>query len=108
MMESQRGDHEKAKKILERGLQCVSDRRERAIILSTLGGLYARQRDFARARQYFIEAIGLHEANPLSHYHFAVDCLIPEGNQKEPASICVAPCNSASTKNVTDGESSRL
>jgi tetratricopeptide (TPR) repeat protein len=82
LMEAIHGDDRTAQKILERGLKCVSKRQGQALILSTFGGLLARREDFALARQYFDEALNLDEANPLTHYHFAVDCLLPLGDEK--------------------------
>ena len=82
LMEAKHGNDRTAQKILERGLKCVSKRQEQAFILSTFGVLLARRKDFALARQYFSEALNVDEANPLTHYHFAVDCLLPEGDEK--------------------------
>jgi len=81
-MEARHGDYSTPQKILEMGLKCVSKRQGQAIILSTFGGLLARRENFALARQYFDEALNLDEANPLTHYHFAVDCLLPDGDEK--------------------------
>jgi len=83
LMEAQNGDQKKALPILEKGLQLVSKQSGKALILSTMGGLCARQNDFAKAKEYFIEALRLHKENPLTHYHFAVDCLLPIGNREQ-------------------------
>ena len=83
LMEARHGDDRTAQKILERGLKCVSKRQGQALILSTFGSLLARRKEFALAKQFFGEALGLNEADPLTHYHFAVDCLLPEGDEEE-------------------------
>jgi uncharacterized protein HemY len=68
---------------LRRGLAQVEERRGRALLLSTLGGLLARQKKYAEAEDAFRQALDFDEKNPLTHYHFAVDCLIPQGKLKE-------------------------
>ncbi len=46
-------------------------------------GLLARRRDYSQAEACFQQALDLHEADPLTHYHFAVDCLLPQGRQED-------------------------
>ncbi len=83
LLEAQNGRPDQAEIILRRGLEQVSDRRGRALLLSTLGGLLARRKDYAQAEARFYEALALDESDPLTHYHFAVDCLIPQRRYKD-------------------------
>jgi tetratricopeptide (TPR) repeat protein len=83
LMEAKQDNYPVAKAILETGLQYVSKRNERAIMLSTLGSIHARHGDFARAGQYFAEALSLDEANPFTHYYYAMEYLLLKGDRKE-------------------------
>ena len=83
LMEAQDGHPETAEALLRRGLGQVQERRGRALLLSALGGLLARQKNYPQAEDAFRQALELDEKNPLSHYHFAVDCLIPQGKLEE-------------------------
>ena len=79
IMEARLTGNETAKKILDNGLQHVHKRRGRALLLSSMGSLLARQQDYKQARQYFAEALSIDDTNALTHYHFAVDCLLYDG-----------------------------
>jgi len=83
LMEAQDGHPETAEALLRRGLGQVQDRRGRALLLSMLGSLLARQKRYPQAEDAFRQALGLREKDPLTHYHFAVDCLIPQGKGDE-------------------------
>jgi tetratricopeptide (TPR) repeat protein len=83
LMEANQDNYPVAKAILETSLQYVSKRNERAIMLSTLGSIHARYGDFARAGQYFAEALSLDEANPFTHYYYAIEYLLLKGDRKE-------------------------
>ena len=83
LLEAQQGHPETAEALLRRGLEQVEERRGRALLLSTLGGLLARQKKYAEAEDAFRQALAFDEKDPLTHYHFAVDCLIPQGKLEE-------------------------
>ncbi|MDW8277709.1 MAG: tetratricopeptide repeat protein, partial [Anaerolineales bacterium] len=61
----------------------VTHRRGRALLLSTLGSLLAEQRRYQEAETHFRQALDLHEKDPLTHYHFAVQVLLPTGRREE-------------------------
>ena len=83
LLEAQQGHSETAEALLRRGLEQVEERRGRALLLSTLGGLLARQKKYAEAEDAFRQALDFDEKDPLTHYHFAVNCLIPRGKLEE-------------------------
>ncbi len=83
LLEAKNGHPETAQALLRRGLEQVSDRRGRALLLSALGSLLARQKQYPQAEEAFQQALDLHEKNPLTHYHFAVDCLIPQAKREK-------------------------
>ncbi len=83
LLEKEQGRVEEARALLERGLQQVTARRGRAILLSTLGGFLAEQGDLATAERHFQEALRLDEKDPLAHYHFAMRVLLPAGRREE-------------------------
>ncbi len=83
LMEAQHGDAKKAESLLRTGLEKVQEERGRALLLSTLGSLLARQKHYPQAEEAFRQALELWEKNPLTHYHFAVDCLIPQRKTQE-------------------------
>ncbi len=83
VMEARLGDREKALELLEQGLKRVRNSRGRALLLSTRGSLLARLQRFPEAEAAFRQALKVYEKDPLTHYHFAVDCLLPQGRREE-------------------------
>ena len=83
LMEAQDGHPETAEVLLRKALEQVQEPCGRALLLSTLGGLRARQKQYPQAEEAFRQALELDEKNPFTHYHFAVDCLIPQRRIKE-------------------------
>ncbi|MGC8960072.1 MAG: tetratricopeptide repeat protein, partial [Chloroflexia bacterium] len=83
LLEAQQGRPQATRRILEDGLQRVRAPRGRALLLSTLGGLLARQNDLPQAEEYFRQALKLNERDPLTHYHFAVQVLLRSGRRDE-------------------------
>jgi tetratricopeptide (TPR) repeat protein len=82
-MEAQQGQPETAEALLRRGLEQVEERRGRALLLSTLGSILAHRKAYPEAEDAFRQALDFDEKDPLTHYHFAVDCLIPRGKLEE-------------------------
>ncbi len=83
LMEAQHGDAQTAETLLRKGLEKVQEVRGRALLFSTLGSLLARQKNYPQAEEAFRQALKLHEKDPLTHYHFAMDCLLPQGKRDE-------------------------
>ncbi|MDQ7028567.1 MAG: tetratricopeptide repeat protein [Ardenticatenia bacterium] len=83
LMEARLGRHEEARRLLDEGLSRVQEPRGRALLLSTRGSMLARQQKYAEAEADFRAALALHEGDPLTHYHFAVDCLLPQNRRQE-------------------------
>jgi tetratricopeptide (TPR) repeat protein len=82
-MEAQQGQPETAEALLRRGLEQVEERRGRALLLSTLGSILAHREAYPEAEDAFRQALAFDEKDPLTHYHFAVNCLIPQGKLEE-------------------------
>ncbi len=78
LLEAQNRRPAEARRILEEGLSRVAEPRGRALLHSALGGLLARQGEYEAAEEQFRRALELDPRNPLTHYHYAVDCLIPQ------------------------------
>ena len=83
LMEAQQGQPETAEALLRRGLEQVEERRGRALLLSALGSILAHREAYPEAEDAFRQALDFDEKNPLTHYHFAVNCLIPQGKLEE-------------------------
>jgi len=82
-MEWGQGHPEEALRILERGLARVRRRRGRAQLLSTQGSILARTGRHTEAEAAFRKALRLNPKDPLTHYHYAKDLLIPQGRVAE-------------------------
>ncbi len=83
LMEAQRGQPQRALEILAQGLARIHRRRDRALLLSTRAGLLARQERWPEAEADYRQALELHERNPHTHYHYAVDFLLKRGRTAE-------------------------
>ena len=83
LMEARLGNHDKARELLEEGLRRVGEMRGRGLLLSTLGSLLAWQGFMDQAEACFREALTIYPQDPLTHYHFARDCLLPQGRTDE-------------------------
>ncbi len=83
LLEAQNGRPDQAETILRQGLERVREQRGRALLLSTLGGVLARRKEYTQAEDCFREALTLNEKDALTHYHFAVNCLLPQGKRDE-------------------------
>ena len=83
LMEAQQGQPETAEALLRRGLEQVEERRGRALLLSALGSILAHREAYPEAEDAFRQALAFDEKDPLTHYHFAVNCLIPQGKLEE-------------------------
>ncbi len=83
LMEARLGRHDRARALLKDGLQQVRAAPDRALPLSTLGSLLARAQRYAEAEDAFRQALALHDRAPLTHYHYAWDCLRPQGRREE-------------------------
>ena len=47
------------------------------------GSILARQGRFPEAEEAFLQALALDGKNPLTHYHYAMDCLEPQSRRQE-------------------------
>ncbi len=83
LMEAQQVDPRRALELLDEGLSRAREPRGRALLLSTRGGTLARLKRFSEAEEAFHQALALDEANPLTHYHYAMDVLAPQGRREE-------------------------
>ena len=83
LLEARQGRPEEALRILEQGLARVRRRRWRALLHSAQGSVLARQGRYDRAEAAFREALRLNPRNPLTHYHYAMGLLLPQGRLDE-------------------------
>ncbi|MGB9890809.1 MAG: tetratricopeptide repeat protein [Anaerolineae bacterium] len=83
LLEAQSRHPAEARRILEEGLSQITEPRGLALLHSTLGGLLARQGEYQAAEEQFHQALELDSRDPLTHYHYAIDCLVPQRRMDE-------------------------
>ena len=83
LMEAQLGNHSRALELLKEGLGKVKEPEKQGVLLSCKGSILGRRQRFPEAEEAFRRALSLDERNPLIHYHFAADCLLPQGRREE-------------------------